>query len=228
MTGEVPRQQTDESQFTRETTTANVWKIPNVLSFTRLAASPLLVVLALADLPSLTFALALVLFGLDWLDGKLATWLRQSSVFGAWLDSFADATFYGCVLLALVVLRWDVIEQEAVWIGLAIGSYAASVVLGLCKFRRVPNYHTRLAKTASLLMLIAVTAVFADWSVWLLRIAMTGVVGANLEGMVISIVLPAARVDVPSVFHVLQNRCQPSHVVHDSAKVGQGVGDSGS
>src|SRR5262249_51333504 len=161
-----------------------------------------------------------ILMALDWLDGKLARWLRQASVFGARLDSFADVAFYGCMLLALVALRWDVIQREAVWIGLAVGSYAASVVMSLGKFGRVPNYHTWLAKTGWLFMLIAMVAVFMDWPAWPLRIAMTWVAGTNLEAIVITIVLPHPRVNVPSVFHVLQNRSQAAHVEVDTAKVG--------
>src|SRR5207302_41399 len=105
----------------------------------------------------------------------------QQTVRGARLDSVADVTLYGCLLLALMVLRWDEIAGEAVWLGLAVGSYALSTAAGLIKFRRVPSYHTRLAKVSWLFMVVAVIAVFAELSPWPLRVAMVAVLVTNLE-----------------------------------------------
>jgi CDP-diacylglycerol--glycerol-3-phosphate 3-phosphatidyltransferase len=185
--------------------------VPNLLCAVRLAGAPVVVALAWAEQPSWCLGLIVFLFLTDWLDGKMAVWLNQRTTFGARLDSCADAAFYASVLLAVAVLRWDLLWQEAVWVGLAALSYAASAMAGLLRYGRVPSYHTRLAKTSWLLMLVAVVAVFAGWSVWPLRVALLGVLVANLEATLITFLLPGWQANVPSVFHARRNRPRGMH-----------------
>ena len=180
--------------------------VPNLLCAVRLFTSPLLVVLAWFELSSWCLALFVTLLLTDWLDGKLAKLLKQETLFGARLDSFADATFYGCVLLALVVLRAEMMHQEAIWIALTLSSFAVSVAAGWIKFNRVPSYHTRLAKTSWLLVGIGVVSVFAGWTIWLFRLALGTVILTNLEATAITLVLPEWRVNVSWLFQALRER----------------------
>jgi cardiolipin synthase (CMP-forming) len=175
--------------------------VPNVLCAVRLAGSPVLGWLAWADRPGWCLGLFAFLSLTDWLDGKLAVLLRQQTEFGARLDTVADVTFYAGTLLALAALRADLVRQEGVWIGLAVGSYAVSVAAALAKYRRAPSYHTRMAKTSWLLAFVAVVAVFAGWSVWAVRLALLGVFLTNVEATLITLRLPEWRANVPSVFH---------------------------
>jgi CDP-diacylglycerol--glycerol-3-phosphate 3-phosphatidyltransferase len=184
--------------------------VPNVLCAVRIVFCPVLVVLARFDLASWCLALMLLLLLTDWLDGKLAKLWRQETTFGARLDSLADAVFYGCALAALVLLRGEVLRGEAVWIAAAGCCYLVSVAAGWLKFRRVPSYHTRLAKTCSLLMAVAITSILIDLSVWPFRVAMAAVAVANLEATAITLVLRGSRVNVPSVFHALRVRGRAS------------------
>lgn len=180
--------------------------VPNVLSALRLLLSPVLPALAWADQGAGCVALMVALLLVDWLDGKLALWLGQRTTFGARLDSAADAVLYGCGFLALVLLRGEIMRAEAAWVCAALVSYAVSVLAGLWKFRRLPSYHNRLAKITWLLMLVAVVALFADWSVWPLRVALGAVVLTNLDALAITLVLPEWRANVASVFHALASR----------------------
>ncbi len=177
------------------------WTVPNVLCFARLLGSPVLVWAGWSDRPALAVGLFVFLSLTDWLDGKLAKLLHQETEFGAKLDTVADVTFYACTLLALIGLRQQLLRQEAIWIALALASYAVSVGFGLLKYRRAPSYHTRLAKTSWLLMLLGVLAVFAVESAWAVRVAMVGVFATNLEATLITLLLPTWRANVPSVFH---------------------------
>jgi CDP-diacylglycerol--glycerol-3-phosphate 3-phosphatidyltransferase len=185
---------------------AGWWTIPNLLSLFRLLGSPLMIVLAWADLPAWCLAwFALLLFS-DWIDGKLAKLLGQETAMGASLDTVADVTFYGCLLLAMFWLRWETIVQEMVWVSLAVSSYAASLAAALVRFHRMPSYHTRLAKTSWLLICLAVVSLMARWSAWPLRIAMAGVLLTNLEAVAITFLLPGWRVNVSSAYRALRLR----------------------
>ena len=97
---------------------------------------------------------------------------------------------------------------EAVWVGLAVGSYSVSTVAGLIKFGKVPSYHNRMAKTSWFLIGIAVVAVLIgfDGSAWALRVALVAVLITNVEATAITFVLPRWKEDVPSVYHALKRR----------------------
>jgi len=79
--------------------------LPNLLTLSRIAAIPLLVMLlafshAWADLAATAlFALAAIT---DYLDGQLARHWRQTSDFGRMLDPIADKLLVGAVLMVLV------------------------------------------------------------------------------------------------------------------------------
>ncbi|MBP2472995.1 cardiolipin synthase [Crossiella equi] len=81
-----------------------VWTVPNILSFLRLAGVPLFLWLLLGPEEDLLAFAVLVFAGLsDWLDGKLARWLNQSSRLGALLDPAADRLYILATLLAFLV-----------------------------------------------------------------------------------------------------------------------------
>jgi cardiolipin synthase len=87
-----------------EISTDRVWTVPNILSMLRLAGVPLFLVLLLvfeAD----GWALAVLIFSgvSDWLDGKLARMLNQSSPLGALLDPLADRLYMVTTPVAFAV-----------------------------------------------------------------------------------------------------------------------------
>ena len=182
------------------------WTLPNALSAFRLVCSPALVALAWAGLPGWCLALFLILSLSDWLDGKLAILWKQSSPFGARLDTAADVTFYACAVGAVLLLRSERLWPELPWLGAVAASYALSVVASLAKYGRVPSYHTRLAKTSWLLAAVAVVALLADGWVWPARLAAGMVVLTNLEATAITLASPAWRADVPSLYHAWRDR----------------------
>jgi CDP-diacylglycerol--glycerol-3-phosphate 3-phosphatidyltransferase len=82
-----------------------VWTLPNILTLLRIILIPVLVVAFY--LPSQwSHQLSAAIFGLaaltDWLDGYLARRLKQSSVFGAFLDPVADKLMVAVALVLLV------------------------------------------------------------------------------------------------------------------------------
>lgn len=174
------RSQEEERRYRRWAT------IPNFLSLFRWLGSPLLIVMGVVSEPRGFVIAYLVLSLSDWIDGKIAVGWNQRSRLGARLDSWADATLYGCLLIGACLLWWQTILTHWPWIALAIGSYAIATAAGLLKFRRWPSYHTRSAKLSWGFVLIAVACVAWNGPAWPLWIAMLSVTIANLESLYIT------------------------------------------
>ena len=174
--------------------------LPNVLSGARFLGSFVLVGFAWSGSDAFVLPLILVLLLSDWIDGKLAVLWKQQTTFGARLDSLADVTFYLAVLFALGRLKSELLLAELAWTAPAVVTYLLSCLVGWIKFRRIPTYHTRAAKTGWLLMGLAVLSVFArNWH-WPIRALGIWVFLVNVEAILISLVLPESLVDVPSLY----------------------------
>ena len=99
-----------------------VWNVPNTLTWLRIAAIPLIVVLYLLPYPwsdpaaGLLFAAAGIT---DSLDGYFARRLGQTSRLGAFLDPVADKLIVATALVLLVSKddRWFIVLTAAVIIG---------------------------------------------------------------------------------------------------------------
>lgn len=80
---------------------AQIWTVPNAVSFVRLLAIPYFwYVLVGQDRVVLAAALIFLIGGTDWVDGWLARTLDQESEFGALLDPLADRLMIGSALVA--------------------------------------------------------------------------------------------------------------------------------
>lgn len=179
--------------------------IPNALCFSRMIGSVVLLGIAFAGEQGWFVGLFLALAITDWVDGKLAVWLDQRSIYGTRLDSAADAIMYAALMIGGVTLKWDTLSQEWIWIALAVGSYLCSAAYGLWKFGAVPSYHTRLAKTCWLLVMVGAICLLLDLTVWPFRIALAAVLLANLETLAITYASKRQRFNIKSLYHALRD-----------------------
>jgi CDP-diacylglycerol--glycerol-3-phosphate 3-phosphatidyltransferase len=177
------------------------FNVPNALCAIRLAGSLVLIGVALVGRPLPFLGVFLFLAATDWVDGRLAVWLRQRTTFGARFDSVADAAMYGALLFGCIWLKGDVLRAESGWIAAALVCYSVSCASSLIKFGRLPSHHTYSAKMAWLLTVIAGASLLADWSIWPLRVAMVAASLANLESTLITIVSKQWKADVPTAWH---------------------------
>jgi cardiolipin synthase len=155
----------------REELPERVWTVPNALSVLRLLGVPLFLWLLLVPEADGWALLVLVVSGFtDWLDGKLARWLDQSSRLGALLDPAADRLYIVSALLALAVREIVPAWLVAVLVG-------REVVLGLLllvlrRYGYPPLQVHYLGKAATLLLLYAFPVLLiADGEGWLAALA---------------------------------------------------------
>ena len=145
-----------------------VWTVPNALSVLRLALIPVFIWVLLVEESAGWALLIVIVSGLtDWLDGKLARWLGQSSKLGALLDPAADRLY-----VIVIPICFGIREFVPWWlIGLIIGR---DVLL----FATAPLLKSR-GVTALPTLYIGKAATFALMSAfpWLLGGQIDGVVG---------------------------------------------------
>jgi len=209
---EPPREWAPQMSDERATPLLN---IPNILSAIRLFGSFGVVAVALMGGGFILFPLTFVLIMTDWVDGKIAIAWKQRTTLGARLDSLADITFYTSVLFTLWWLKSDLLVAEGFWIIPALVAYAASCLIGLIKFRVIPTYHTRGAKTGWLLAGLAIPLVLGWDLAWPLRVVGIWILGVNGEAILITLALRRSAVDVPSIYHAMKLRSQ--QIVEDDS-----------
>lgn len=175
--------------------------VPNAITLVRIVGMGVLLPLAYYEKRTPFVVLMLVLSMSDWVDGKVAILLNQKSRLGARLDSLGDVLLYLAMGTSIIWLCPDFVPLAWPWLLAIFVTYVASGILGLRRFGQWPTYHTRLAKTCWLLILIGAVDMFAFERYVFVRVAMGIVVLTNIEAMLISLVLPACDVDVTSIFH---------------------------
>ncbi|GAA4434454.1 CDP-alcohol phosphatidyltransferase family protein [Actinokineospora soli] len=103
-----------------------IWTIPNALSILRLAGVPVFLYLLLVPKADGWALAILVASGVtDWLDGKIARWLNQTSRLGTLLDPAADRLYTLATIVAFVVR--DIVPW---WVAAAL--VARDLLVGLC------------------------------------------------------------------------------------------------
>lgn len=127
---------------------ADAWTVPNLLTYLRLLAVPVFVLLHLLGLPGWALVVFLVAAFTDALDGLLARLLSQQTRLGAFLDPLADKLLTGAALIMLFV------EGEApLWMLLLVAFRDGAIALGALVVRRkgldLPAAPSRIGKYAT-------------------------------------------------------------------------------
>jgi CDP-diacylglycerol--glycerol-3-phosphate 3-phosphatidyltransferase len=144
-----------------------IWTLPNALSLLRLLGVPVFLWLLLGpEEDGWAVAILMVSGFTDWLDGKLARWLDQSSKLGALLDPAADRLYIVSTLVALALRGIVPIWLVAVLVGREVVLAVALLVLRRHGYPPLQVHY--LGKAATLLLLYAFPGLLlADGSGWL-------------------------------------------------------------
>jgi phosphatidylglycerophosphate synthase len=109
---ELSSQQTEQPGLQESPGQPPLWTVPNLLSFYRLAASPVLLALVVMDQQPLFAVLFLVSLVSDILDGLIARLFHLQTPFGARLDSWADTATVWVGLAGLLRFAWPAIAAH--------------------------------------------------------------------------------------------------------------------
>lgn len=173
--------------------------LPNVLTLSRLAAAPLLVLAAAGDAYTLFVGLLVAAIATDIVDGPLARATGQATERGASLDSHADAALYFSAPVGVVLLEPWLLEQHPWLLASILVAWAAPIAVGAFRFGRLTSYHTVAARISGAVLVLAGMALLVADMVWPLRIAAIALCASAVEEIAITCVLPRWQADMPSL-----------------------------
>jgi phosphatidylglycerophosphate synthase len=182
--------------------------MPLLLTALRALLAPVVVLLSLCAPWPQAFAGCLVAaFLSDVFDGMLARHLKIATANLRRLDSVADTLFYAACAFAAWHLYPALITEHLGSLEILGGLEIMRYVLDFLKFRREASYHMWSSKVWGIalfagffgLLVIGSSGVVVSCAIYL------GIV-ADLEGLLISLVLPRWRADVPTFVHALRAR----------------------
>ena len=176
-------------------------RIPWLMSATRAALGPLMVLGERAGWSGITLA-AIVVTALlsDIFDGVLARRWKCDTAAVRLFDSMADIVFYlGCAI-ALWMRHPNVVRNLAVAIATVAGLEALCLAVAFVKFGRLPSYHSYLAKAWGLALASALVASFVTEHPvgWIVAALVLGAL-STLEGLAMSLIMPVWRQDVKTL-----------------------------
>lgn len=167
----------------------------------RAVAGPLIVFAAWCGVPGWVLGCVVVVMLVDDVaDGIVARrWSLDSSKLRL-ADSYADTIFYLGTVGAVWLRAPDSLRSNWRLIAVVFGLEGARYIFDLIKFQRAASYHSYLAKLWGLVLASAIVCVLVNGGpIWTVTLAaMLGVV-ANLEGIVMSLLLPHWQNDVKTL-----------------------------
>jgi len=185
-----------------------VKSIPLALTILRLLLAPVLVWLVYADVPGIVFAaVVLVAFVSDYFDGVIARRLSVANPELRHFDSRADMVFYATAAWAVWRLHPDVVRLIAIPALVVIGLDVIRHVFDFTKFGRDAAYHAWSSKAWGLSLAISLVLLLG-FGIAQPFAAITICLGliAQVEGLLISVILPVWTSDVSTLVQAVEIR----------------------
>jgi CDP-diacylglycerol--glycerol-3-phosphate 3-phosphatidyltransferase len=184
--------------------------IPWLLVLSRIVLAPVAIWLAIAHVSNLIWMGQFAFAALsDWLDGKLARRWGTSTPGLRQADSIADTVYVLAIMISLWCSHQPVIYAHRWGIGLVIALEFLRYPLDWWRFGRGASYHAWSAKLFGVSILVAVTTIMVfDFAGPFLWIALCIGVVSELEGIVISLILPRWTHDVKGIKMALALRAR--------------------
>jgi CDP-diacylglycerol--glycerol-3-phosphate 3-phosphatidyltransferase len=181
--------------------------VPNALSVARMAAVPVLAVLATLGLETAFTWVLIPALLTDIADGLIARLYHLETRVGAMLDSVADTLLLLVSVYGIWALHPEVIRAHPLLCGAAVGLWVLEDLLAFARYGRLSSFHTYASKVVSNVMGFFVGWLFVfGFEPWLLYVAAGGSILASLEELVLLALLPKWRADVRGVWWVLRER----------------------
>ncbi len=184
---------------------SDLWTIPNLLSLSRIALTPLFLWVMSLRRPWTAFAVFLVAGATDALDGFAARRLGLKTDLGVWLDPLGDKILLTATLIALSIPAWSIPNTLPLWLPVVcigrdvlIASGAAVVLMVRGRMTFPPTLLGKVVTVAQVFVLLTVLYLNGQglspvWLPWLYRLVATLTCLSGVHYTVIGIILLAGK-----------------------------------
>ena len=179
---------------------------PNLVSATRIALMPAVLIAALAgSRPAFSILMAASL-ATDVLDGYLARRLNALTDFGRKLDSAADYLTMVTGVAGIALLWPDIVRRELTWVVSGLAAFFAVIIYGFVRLGRAPCYHTWASKAGAVACALALVPLLAEWTALPFHLAIVLAILGGLEELTIALLVPSHTVEIATVWHAVRLR----------------------
>ena len=186
-------------------------QLPWLMAAARALLGPILILGQLSQWSGATLA-SLIVTALisDIFDGILARRWHCDTPAVRLFDSMADTAFYLCTALALWFRYPHLWKTHNLLFGSLLTLEAARFFYDFAKFGKPASYHSYLAKSWGLLLATAVIVAFlSPHADTLISAALLLGILCDLEGLIMSLILPTWHRDVKTLHHAYSLRTPP-------------------
>jgi phosphatidylglycerophosphate synthase len=186
----------------------NNWKhqLPGIMVSFRAALGLGLVAFNFAIHNNLIFAGAIVAAMLsDIYDGLLARrWKIDTENLRRW-DTRADTLFYLCVFVVAVMRYPQAFQNRWLMIAGLVTAETVQHVFAAIKYGRHASYHSIMSKIWGLMMAGTMIALLGfGLNNWFMDLTILWGIGCNVQGLIMTLLLPTWQRDVPTLFHAVK------------------------
>ena len=181
-----------------------IW--PNLLSATRIALVPAVLLVAIDESRPWFLTLLTVSLLTDALDGFLARRLNALSDLGRKLDSVADYLTMITGIAGIALLWPEIMHREVPWVAAGLVAFFAVVVYGFVRLGRAPCYHTWATKAFAVLCAFSLVPLLAGWTAVPFHVAISLQMLAGVEELAIVLLVPWHVGEVATVWHAWRMR----------------------
>ncbi len=181
--------------------------IPNLLSFYRVLAFPVILFLAITGQKQAFAVLIVINLLTDVLDGMMARLLGQQTEFGARIDSIADMGTYFLVFLGIWLFKRADFAPHILSFSIFIVLLVAALALSLIKFGRFPSLHLYSWKIGGYIQgtFFFILFTFGFFTPFYYLMIIWGIL-AFLEHIIIQLIIPEMRTNAKGLYWVLKEQ----------------------
>lgn len=182
--------------------------IINGITWYRIIAAPILILLVFTNQPELFKWLLAVSFLTDAVDGYLARKYKVTSRFGSRLDSIGDDLTIAAAIVGLFVIKPEFIRNEIVLVSLLLVLFIVQNILAYIRYHKQTSFHTYIAKVAAVLQgSFMILIFFLPKPVLVLFYAAAIITILDLiEEIILIVMLPEWEANVKGLYWVLKRK----------------------
>ncbi|HZK82508.1 MAG TPA: CDP-alcohol phosphatidyltransferase family protein [Humisphaera sp.] len=179
--------------------------IPWLLVLVRLLLAPLIIVISHRASDRTILLLYLLGFATDYFDGVIARRLKTDTPLLRKSDGAVDTVFHLALAFITIQRHPEEFRKSLLALTIFIVSAATWYILDAIRWRRLAGFHSYSAKLFSIGLLVWMIALYGGHATGrILSVVLLVGVYANIEGILISLLLKQDRPDVPTFVRAIR------------------------